>query len=176
MNQTGLLIAALVAGPVGFAQTSAPLRFEVASINTSGSTASSEDLIAATVTFHNSTLRSIVRLAFAVDDLLLEAPDWMRVAHFDITAKVPSGSVTLEKRRQMLASLLADRFALAVHREAGVRAGFALVVAKNGLRIQPVEGLRWPLQRYAGRKYPNDAHDHPEPRGRSRLQTAPACG
>jgi len=42
------------------------------------------------------------------------------------------------QRRQMLQALLIDRFGLVFHRESKMRAGFALVIARNGPKIQPV--------------------------------------
>jgi uncharacterized protein (TIGR03435 family) len=39
----------------------------------------------------------------------------------------------------MMQILLVERFNLAVHRETKTSQGFAMVVAKNGLKIQPVE-------------------------------------
>src|SRR3954465_11764570 len=93
---------------------SAQPRFEVATIklNNSGATSSDNDLMAAYVTFHNYTLRALVRIAFSVDDLFLEAPAWLGDLRFDIAAKVPVASATLDERRQMLQSLLHDRLAL----------------------------------------------------------------
>jgi uncharacterized protein (TIGR03435 family) len=115
-------------------------RFEVASIklNTSNETGSSNDLGAAEVTFRNYVLRGIMDTAFRISDQNLVAPDWMSGERFDISGKVPPGS-NLEQRRQMLQALLAERFGLVVHREQKLRPGFALVIAKHGLKMQPVE-------------------------------------
>lgn len=142
MRLRPLTFAILASAATVFAQPSASLpRFEVASIrlNPSGETGSGNDIMAATVTFRNYTLRGIIRLAFGVDDLSLDAPAWVGDLRFDITAKVPSESATLVERRQMLQALLYDRLALAVHRASVMRAGFALVTAKGGARIAPVE-------------------------------------
>lgn len=115
--------------------------FEVASLklNNSANTGSSNDFGDAYVTFRNYVLRGVIRAAYWVDDEALRAPAWLSDVRVDITGKVPSASTTLEKKRQMLQALLMERFGLAVHRESNVRSGFALVVAKNGPKIQPVE-------------------------------------
>lgn len=89
-------------------------------------------------TFRNYVLGGILHNAFSVDRLALEAPDWLYDERFDITAKVPDEKASFDQRRQMLQALLIDRFGLAFHHETKTRAGFALVVAKNGPKIQPV--------------------------------------
>src|SRR5580700_6089900 len=124
-----------------FAQDATPLpRFEVASIklNTSNDTGSRDDLLAANVVFRNYVLGGILCDAFDVDRVALEAPAWLWDERFDITAKVPDPKASLAERRQMLQALLSDRFGLAFHHETKTRAGFALVIAKNGPKIQPV--------------------------------------
>lgn len=122
--------------------TSLP-RFEVASIklNASSETGSRNDLGGANVVFRNYVLGGILQTAFNVDRLVLEAPAWLYDERFDITAKVPDEKATLDERRQMLQALLIDRFGLAFHYESKIRAGFGLVVAKNGPKIQPVEDV-----------------------------------
>jgi uncharacterized protein (TIGR03435 family) len=137
-----ILLAAMLGGSVAYSQSTAALpHFEVASLklNNSAETGSSNDFGAAYVTFRNYTLRGIVRMAYWVDDEAFQAPAWLNDVRVDITGKVPSESTTFEQRRQMLQALLIERFGLEVHRESKVRQGFALVVAKNGPKIQPVE-------------------------------------
>jgi uncharacterized protein (TIGR03435 family) len=52
-----------------------------------------------------------------------------------VAAKAPPGA-TDEERRRMMQSLLAERFKLVVHRVAKEMPVYALVVAKNGSRLQ----------------------------------------
>jgi len=105
----------------------------------SGETGSSNDLRGASVVFRNYVLGGILQIAFNVEDrLALEAPDWFYGERFDITAKVPEEEASLDERRQMLQTLLMDRFGLAFHHETKMRAGFGLVISKNGPKIQPV--------------------------------------
>lgn len=139
-----VLLAAAVGCSAAFAQSAANLpHFEVASVklNHSENTGSSNDFGAAYVTFRNYVLRALVRAAFGVDDGEFQAPAWMGDVRVDITGKVPQGSVTFEQKRQMLQTLLVERFGLDVHRESKVRSGFALVTAKNGPKIRPVEDV-----------------------------------
>jgi uncharacterized protein (TIGR03435 family) len=130
----------LAGAPQSPAATEKP-KFEVASIkvNGSGDTASRSDFSGANVVFRNYVLGGILQSAFNVERLSLEAPDWVYGERFDITAKVPDENASLDQRRQMLQALLIDRFGLVFHHETKARAGFALVVAKNGPKIQPVE-------------------------------------
>ncbi len=142
MSRISMILALAALRCVAFAQApGTPLHFEVASVklNASESTGSTNDFMSANVTFRNYTLRGVVRMAFWTDDDLLQAPAWLSDVRVDITGKIPSASATFEQRRQMLQALLFERFGLAVHRESKIRSGFALVTAKNGPKIQPVE-------------------------------------
>ena len=144
-TMTRMLLVALLAslgGSGAYCQSADnPPHFEVASLklNNSANTGSSNDFGDAYVTFRNYVLRSVVRMAYWVDDQALQAPAWLSDVRVDISGKVPSPSTTFEQKRQMLQALLVERFGLEVHRESKVRQGFALVVAKNGPKIQPVE-------------------------------------
>ncbi len=129
----------VTAGVLAQSASSLP-RFEAASIklNTSNDPGSLNDFRGANVVFRNYVLGGILQTAFGVERTALEAPDWLFNERFDITAKVPDEKASLDERRQMLQALLIDRFGLTFHHETKMRAGFALVVAKNGAKIQPV--------------------------------------
>lgn len=130
----------LFAAPL-FAQTPAPARrFEVASIkpNTSNSTYSRTNSDRGTLFIENNTLLTLVRQAYGVREFAIVAPAWLSGERFDISAKF-SEATTREDRRLMMQTLLAERFHLRVHRETREMQGFALIVAKKGPKIQPVE-------------------------------------
>jgi uncharacterized protein (TIGR03435 family) len=57
---------------------------------------------------------------------------------YDIQAKIPPGA-SKDQLPLMLQALLEERFRLVVHRETKQRPVYALVVAKGGLKIQPVD-------------------------------------
>jgi uncharacterized protein (TIGR03435 family) len=138
---TGLVCVSLMVTTGAFAQDATSLlRFEVSSIklNTSNDTGSRNDFGGANVVFRNHVLGGILQTAFMVDRLALEAPDWLYGERFDITAKVQDEKASIDERRQMLQALLIDRFGLAFHHETKMRAGFRLVVARNGPKIHPV--------------------------------------
>ncbi|HEY4359668.1 MAG TPA: TIGR03435 family protein [Bryobacteraceae bacterium] len=139
-----LVGVALMMGTGAVGQDAASLpRFEVASVklNASSDTGSQNDLSGAGVVFRNYVLGGIVQTAFNVNRLDMEVPDWFFSERFDITAKVPDPKASLEERRRMLQALLVDRFSLTFHRETKMRAGYALVVAKNGPKIKPVDDV-----------------------------------
>jgi uncharacterized protein (TIGR03435 family) len=82
------------------------------------------------------SLHDLVVQAFRVKDYQVEGPDWTRSQRYDITAKVPPGTSAAD-RLLMEQNLLADRFGLAIHREPREVQVYALVVGRNGLKIQP---------------------------------------
>ena len=89
----------------------------------------------------NATLRSLISEAYQVRDFEVSGgPAWMGSARYDIEAKgqVESGSQeqTGLQVMKMLQALLADRFQLRVHRETKEMPIYALLVAKNGPKLQ----------------------------------------
>lgn len=87
------------------------------------------------------TLHALVSQAYHVKDYQVEGPAWTGTERYDIVAKVPAGT-TPENRRMMEQNLLADRFHLTVHREPKEMQVYALVVAKGGLKLEPVPADR----------------------------------
>ena len=65
-------------------------------------------------------------------------PEWTENVRFDITAKYPENTKQGD-RPAMLRTLLEERFKLATHGEQKELPGYALVVAKSGLKLKPVE-------------------------------------
>jgi uncharacterized protein (TIGR03435 family) len=61
---------------------------------------------------------------------------WYDSDQYDIVAQAGSPDATPEQIRQMLQTLLADRFKLAIHREIRDLTHYALVVGKNGPKFQ----------------------------------------
>lgn len=64
-------------------------------------------------------------------------PDWVNSIHYDIDAKATNSSATPEQMRQMLQSLLADRFRLKLHNERRELPVYVLTIARNGLKLRP---------------------------------------
>jgi uncharacterized protein (TIGR03435 family) len=88
---------------------------------------------------HNVTVKALVSRGYDLDQGLISGgPKWVNSERFDVDAKFPNdlAQPSAEQGRQMLKSLLADRFQLAIHREQSEVSGFALVVAKNGPKME----------------------------------------
>jgi uncharacterized protein (TIGR03435 family) len=79
----------------------------------------------------------------AYDSLQKQLPPWAVEERYDIEARTDRHDVTKDEMRQMMQSLLADRFKLAVHASTEQAPVFALTLAKQGttgpkLRPHPV--------------------------------------
>jgi uncharacterized protein (TIGR03435 family) len=82
------------------------------------------------------SLSRLVLTAYRLKPYQLSGPDWMKTQRFDILAKIPDGG-SKHQVPEMLQSLLAERFKLAFHRENKDQPVYALVVSKNGQKLQP---------------------------------------
>ena len=89
-----------------------------------------------TVSLHKRSLRSLIATAYRVRMSQVSGPGWIAELRFDVEAKLPEGSST-KTANEMLQTLLEDRFALKVRREARSVSGFALLVGKDGARLTP---------------------------------------
>jgi uncharacterized protein (TIGR03435 family) len=135
-------------------------RFEVASIKPTA-----PDVRGTSIQFQpplglrisNCTLRMMITFAYDIRDFqLVGGPGWVGSERFDVLAKsekkagseeVPDDprkmteaqlKTRADEIRERLRNLLADRFGLKVHRESKEGAVYALLVAKGGVKIQPV--------------------------------------
>ncbi|MGH9345183.1 MAG: M56 and DUF3738 domain-containing protein, partial [Terriglobia bacterium] len=160
----GPLLFGLMNAPEGRAQTTAAEpsgakpKFEVASIKPDKS--GRENLfrirVAPGYRFYadNITPQQLIEIAYQVkDSQLTGGPNWINSTHYDIEAK-PSDSLARsfsklslsklsrdqgqQQLRQMLQSLLADRFKLRLSRATKELPIYALVVAKHGPKVHPV--------------------------------------
>jgi len=95
----------------------------------------------------NQTLQELLKLAYGVQESQISGgPDWLTTARFNIEAKLDESTVSgLKKlgpeqqkieRDLMFQNLLADQFKVALHRESRLLPGYALVIAKNGPKVQ----------------------------------------
>ena len=93
------------------------------------------------------TLQSLIQEAYGVGDQQIPgAPDWVKSERYDIEAKLDKstademGKLSEDQRdvamQRMLQALLADRFKLTLQRENKELPVYALVIAKNGPRLQ----------------------------------------
>ena len=87
------------------------------------------------------SLIGLISYAFDVRyDQVSGGPDWASSDYYDIEAKAAEGEGTLsiDQSREMMRSLLADRFRLRVHEETQDAPVYTLVVAKNGPKMKQV--------------------------------------
>jgi uncharacterized protein (TIGR03435 family) len=92
------------------------------------------------ISLRGQTLKGLICIAYHVkDSQVAGGPKWLEGDRFDINAKA-EGAANDRQLLQMLQTLLADRFQLVFHHEEKVAPAYALVLAKSGLKITPVEG------------------------------------
>jgi uncharacterized protein (TIGR03435 family) len=124
-----------------FGQTPAARpEFEVASIKPSAPMGSAKVLAGmhvdgSQVSWASLSLNDYLGSAYRVRSYQISGPDFMASERFDITAKLPAGSVVKDVRA-MLQALLEDRFQLKMHRETKDFPVYGLVVGKGGLKMQ----------------------------------------
>jgi len=134
----GLFVALSYAA---WAQSQAAPAFEVASVrvNSSGNGHHSVERDTGRITMTNVDLKSAIALAYGVTESQVSGPGWLDSERYDVIAKAPEGAKE-DEQPAMLQTLLADRFKLRAHRETRETSVYAIVVAKNGPKFQPVEG------------------------------------
>jgi uncharacterized protein (TIGR03435 family) len=120
----------------------APVRpeFEVASIKPSATVPLAEkvhvgvQIDGAQVHCTYLSLKDYIRIAYQVKEYQITGPEWLASQRFDIHAKLPEGG--RGQFREMLQNLLADRFAVKMHRDSKEFPVFGVVVGKGGLKMK----------------------------------------
>jgi uncharacterized protein (TIGR03435 family) len=111
------------------------------------------------------TLKSLIKEAYGIeDDQLLGAPGWLNTQTYDIEAKVDGPEVAAlerlseDQRKAMFQLFLRERFQLKVHLETKELPILALVIAKNGPKLQEAkpgdtypDGIKGPDGKPGGR-------------------------
>jgi uncharacterized protein (TIGR03435 family) len=133
----------LLLSTVAFAANAQTPAFEVASIklNRSLGGMSSMHLPKGRVSMENVSLKKVMLNAYGIPgdrEYMIDGPGWLTTERFDIDATFP-GDTPVPQVRQMIQTLLAERFKLMLHRETRQLPTYSLVIAKNGLKIHPVE-------------------------------------
>ncbi|MEO5922569.1 MAG: TIGR03435 family protein [Bryobacteraceae bacterium] len=87
---------------------------------------------------NGTTIRQLILQAYGLQDFQLTGgPGWIGNDRYDIEATPGAGiSPTQEQNREMLQSLLEERFQLKVRRETKPMQGYSLVQAKNGSKMK----------------------------------------
>jgi uncharacterized protein (TIGR03435 family) len=139
---------------VAFGQTTtAPPVFEVASVKSAPSPPVGAIGLftypGGRIVVSNYTLKNLIHDAYNVEDYqILGGPRWVNDDRYNIEAKPPESSASSKwipanfktppnaEIRQMLQTLLAERFQLKVHPETRKESVYALVVAKGGPKLK----------------------------------------
>jgi len=97
-------------------------------------------------TSNNASLQQLIREAYGVeDDRISGAPGWLESEKYDVEAKGYSGTDDSPKlgldqraaeRKSALQALLAEHLKLALHRQTRDLTVYALVITKNGSKLQ----------------------------------------
>jgi uncharacterized protein (TIGR03435 family) len=132
----------LISGAI-FAQ-SAALRFEVASVRPveieTGPHGVPLVVNHGRVTLDDASLRQIIGHAYNVQRVrVLNCPSWCDSEGFDVIAKAEDPDATQDQIRQMLQTLLLERFKLAAHREKGEMQMYALVRSSTTFFVQVID-------------------------------------
>lgn len=110
--------------------------FEVASVKRAApeERGSDVDVDHGSLRMRNVTLKRCIARAYEVPEAeVIGGPRWIGELRFDIDAR--AGHETGgDEMSSMLQQLLSERFGLALHHETRVLAGYALVVAKGGIK------------------------------------------
>jgi uncharacterized protein (TIGR03435 family) len=135
------LVLFIVPAGVTVSQAQTPdLKFEVASIRPNAGSDLSIPSVPNPpdgIRLANESLESIVRYAYGVQAFRLTgAPRWTYDERFDIQAKA-SRLITDDERRQMLRSLLAERFQLKAHFETREQTMYVLTAARADRQTGP---------------------------------------
>jgi uncharacterized protein (TIGR03435 family) len=137
-------IATLTVSLLGvvYGQSVAGPQFEVASIKPSNADPSSSGINTGNgrLTASNVTLKRCIMGAYSIGPKqIFGGPDWLESDRFDITAKAeqPVGDHAL---MTMLQALLAERFKLALHREARPIEAYVLEITKKGPKLEKGDG------------------------------------
>jgi uncharacterized protein (TIGR03435 family) len=125
--------------PYGRAQTQNAAAFEVVSVKPSPSSRGGSIVTVpqgARMTEAGISLVQLFAFAFGLQQNQISAPDWTSSQAYDIEAKTEGDvSLTRTQMQPLIQRLLADRFKLVYHRGTKELSGYALTVAKSGLKL-----------------------------------------
>lgn len=125
--------AVLIVGKQAQSQTSVSPRFEVASIKPSKTDERMNYGVRGDTMFgSNMPALGWIEIAYKVREFQVNGPAWISEEKFDITAKAGGPG---EPMREMLQSLLADRFNLKLHREKKELPVYTLVVGRLKMKL-----------------------------------------
>jgi len=133
-------MAGILLANAAFGQPAAPrLAFEKADVNISapGSREQGGFLPDGRFECKATTILKLISLGYGVNaNQIVGGPDWLATDRFDIVAKAPSRKASRPDVLEMLRTLLADRFGLAVEQEQKDVPVYLLTVGPKGPKLQ----------------------------------------
>jgi uncharacterized protein (TIGR03435 family) len=93
-------------------------------------------------TIRNQTIHNLLAFAIGVHSKqIVDEPEWLATDRYDIDGVIDTeGQPSLKQLQSMTKKLLADRFALKMHEETRDLSVYALMVAKDGLKLTKSQG------------------------------------
>jgi uncharacterized protein (TIGR03435 family) len=132
---TGTLVA-LGIGWLCLAQSSeAPPKFEAADVHPSAQAAGQQFVRTSTrngrYEVKAAMMVDLIHIAYGFDaDKILGGPNWLELDRFDISAKIPA-ETSNDMQKQMLRSLIEERFKLVTHKDTKPLATYVLTMGKK---------------------------------------------
>lgn len=128
---------------LGAQSKTAPKSFDVASIKLNPRT-EANNVFSMTwnpsgIIYRQVTLADCIQVAYGVSEIQITGPAWIKTERYDILARA-SGTISESDMKQMLQSLLADRFKLAFHNETKDMNAHTLNVGKGEPKLKPSVG------------------------------------
>jgi uncharacterized protein (TIGR03435 family) len=113
--------------------------FEVAAIhpNTAGGVPLIKAMPVGLLSATNTSLQTLIRVAYRVGVPQISGPDWMSSVHFDISARGAPEDVSLAVTAPKIKALLTERFGLVAHEASAMESA---IVLSHGEDIVPSEG------------------------------------
>jgi uncharacterized protein (TIGR03435 family) len=137
---SGVVVLTVLLSVTAFALFGQP-KFEVASVKLSHEESVQTVRVLPGRLTADATVERLIQYAYGVQSFeMTGGPNWIRSERFAIEAKT-DGPSRRPEGLQMLRSLLEDRFQLKTHRETREMPVFALVAARGGLKLPPVDAV-----------------------------------
>jgi uncharacterized protein (TIGR03435 family) len=126
-------------------------KFEVASVKRAEQCTFQNAIDSGRIAFHGDPLMAVLREAFKMKTDQILGPSWLDSYSdcFTIDATIPQGTAS-DQLPAMLQALLVEKFKLVFHKENKLRAGYALVVDKNGTKLKESDPKSPSIRTHAG--------------------------
>ncbi len=92
------------------------------------------------IEYSGVTLKMLLKRAYDLKGYQISGPAWIDTERYDVVAKLPPGT-NQGQLRQMLQSLLTERFQLQQHRSSKRLMAYRLTIAKGGPKLLPPQKL-----------------------------------